>query len=130
MYEIAEKAVTEKAEYYGRGTATIHAWTPAFDSYDGSERFWRHYELSQLDDNKKLKLYKDDFVSDYELETSQWLFVWSVMVYYSVLAIGGNELTPAQPSELAFVTAMNIAGLIFTTWIIGEIAVVIYQLGA
>ena len=26
----------------------ILAWLPAFDNYDGNEKFWRHYELSLL----------------------------------------------------------------------------------
>lgn len=47
------------------------------------------------------------------------------MIYYSVLVIGGNELQPAQIAELSFVVGMNIAGLIFMTWISGEIAVLI-----
>ena len=37
---------------------------------------------------------------------------------------------PAQQSELAFVVGMNISGLIFITWISGEIAVIVAQLGA
>ena len=54
-----------------------------------------------------------------------WAYIWSVMIYYSVLVIGGNEMQPAQVSELAFVVGMNITGLIFMTWISGEIAVLI-----
>ena len=50
MAETAEKAVKEKADAYGRNS-NILAWVPAYDNYDGSEKFWRHYELSQLDDD-------------------------------------------------------------------------------
>ena len=34
-------------------------------------------------------------MSDDELDTEEWLYVWSVMIYYSVLVIGGNEMQPA-----------------------------------
>ena len=54
-YETAAKAVTERAEEMGRGS-TILAWVPAYDNYDGSEKFWRHYELSLLDEDQKLQL--------------------------------------------------------------------------
>ena len=37
-------------------------------------------------------------------------------------------MQPAQEIELAFVVAMNIGGLIFMTWIVGEIAVIVAQL--
>ena len=120
----------EKAEEYGRGTSNILAWVPAYDNYDGSEKFWRHYELSQLDDDQKLKLNEDGYLSEDELGVSEWAYIWSIMIYYSVLVIGGNELQPAQKGELAFVVGMNISGLIFMTWISGEIAVLIAQLGA
>lgn len=39
-------------------------------------------------------------------------------------------MQPAQPVEQAFVVFMNIAGLIFVTWISGEIAVLIAAAGA
>ena len=39
----------------GRG-ASILAWVPAYDNYDGSEKFWRHYELSLLDEDQKIQL--------------------------------------------------------------------------
>ena len=103
---------------------------PAYDNYDGSEKFWRHYELSLLDDDQKLQLNAQGYVADEELDVEEWAYVWSVMIYYSVLVIGGNEMQPAEQGELAFVVGMNITGLIFMTWISGEIAVLIYQLSA
>ena len=37
----------DKIDYeYG---SRIHAWLPAYDNYDNTEQFWRHYELSLLD---------------------------------------------------------------------------------
>ena len=51
-----------------------------------------------------------------------------VTIYYSVLVIGGNEMQPAQAFELMLVVIMNITGLIFITWISGEIAVLIGML--
>ena len=75
----------------GRG-ANILAWTPAYDNYDGTEKFWRHYELSLLDDSQKIKLKDDGHLSEEEMNVTEWTYVWSVMIYYSVLVIGGNEL--------------------------------------
>lgn len=63
-----------------------------------------------------------------DAETCQWCYIWSVCVYYSVLVIGGNEMQPAQTIDLIFVVFMNIGGLIFMTWIAGEISVLIYQM--
>ena len=45
-----------------------------------------------------------------------------------MLVIGGNEMQPAQNLELFFVVMMNIVGLIFMTWIAGEIAVLVAQI--
>ena len=75
----------------GRG-ANILAWVPAYDNYDGSEKFWRHYELSLLDDSQKIKSKDDGHLSEEEMNVTEWTYVWSVMIYYSVLVIGGNEL--------------------------------------
>ena len=125
MAETAELAVQEKADQYGRGTSKILAWVPVYDNYDGTEKFWRSYELSQLEEDQLSKLNKDGFVNDDEVNTSHWSYIWSVMIYYSVLVIGGNEMQPAQQNELTFVVGMNIFGLIFITWISGEIAVIV-----
>ena len=98
---------------------------PAFDNYDGSEDFWAHYELSRLSSDEKTYLREEkDLRKDWYDETS-WVYVWLVVIYYSVLVIGGNEMQPAQEQELMFVVAMNILGLIFMTWIAGEIAVLV-----
>ena len=46
---LAEKA---QAEVSSKGpNAQIFAWVPAYDNFDGSEKFWRHYELSLMDDD-------------------------------------------------------------------------------
>jgi hypothetical protein len=103
----------------------VLAWVPAFDNFDGTERFWRHYELSQLTDDEKQKLLAIGKLGEEEVNVDNWTYVWSVMIYYSVLVIGGNEMQPAQVGELSFVVGMNITGLIFITWISGEIAVLI-----
>ena len=68
---------------------------PAYDNYDGSEQFWRHYELSLLSKKEREKIYDDlgkDFIGQDEIETCEWCYTWSVCIYYSVLVIGGNEL--------------------------------------
>ena len=106
----------------------IHAWLPAFDNYDTSEQFWRHYELSLLDENQRKQLYDEDLIAEFEIYECEWCYCWSVSIYYSVLVIGGNEMQPAQNFDLLFVVVMNICGLIFMTWIAGEISVLIFQL--
>ena len=126
FYETAESAVAEKTEDGFSQEANILAWVPAYDNYDGSEAFWRHYELSLLTESQKLELVAGNFLdAENELGEEEWAYVWSVMIYYSVLVIGGNEMQPAQIAELSFVVGMNILGLIFMTWISGEIAVLI-----
>ena len=42
--EACERALAEKSG----PNAQIYAWVPAYDNYDGSEQFWRHYELSLI----------------------------------------------------------------------------------
>lgn len=111
-------------------SATVHAWVPPVDNYDGSEVIWRMYELSRLSENDKnaLKEKYPGILSRKDEQNGHWTYIWSVCIFYSILVIGGNEMQPAQEIELAFVVAMNICGLIFMTWIIGEIAVLVAQL--
>lgn len=123
LYTKAIDAVNAKGD-----DVSVDAWVPAFDNYDGSERFWRHYELSLLEDAEKKVLLDNGSIESYESERIDWAYVWSVMIYYSVLVIGGNEMQPAQPLELIVVVTMNIMGLIFMTWIAGEIAVLVAQI--
>ena len=106
-------------------SSQIFAWVPAYDNYDGVEKFWRHYELSLMDEDQKKQLFDAGFLDETELNKTEWTYVWSVCIYYSVLVIGGNELQPAQVPDLLFVVFMNIIGLIFMTWIAGEIAVLV-----
>ena len=122
---MAADAVSAKASNPSVG-AVVHAWTPAYDNYDGTEQFWRMYELSRLDSDEKDKI--KDALNNKDFENGYWQYIWAVSIYYSVLVIGGNEMQPAQEIELAFVVAMNIGGLIFMTWIVGEIAVIVAQL--
>lgn len=124
--EISKKA--EAAILVKGNGASLDAWVPAYDNYDGTERFWRHYELSRLTDGEKQRLYELETIETKELDREDWAYVWSVMIYYSVLVIGGNEMQPAQPVELIFVVFMNISGLIFMTYIAGEIAVLVAQI--
>ena len=67
-------------------------------------------------------------IDEFETETCEWCYIWAVCIYYSVLVIGGNEMQPAQNLDLLYVVTMNICGLIFMTWIAGEISVLIFQL--
>lgn len=86
------------------------------------------YELSRLNDTGLDILKKRDVLDDHDELNGNWLYIWAVSIYYSVLVIGGNEMQPAQFIELCFVVFMNIIGLIFMTWIVGEIAVLIAQI--
>ena len=69
-----------------------HAWVPAYDNYDGTERFWRHYELSLMEDDQRAECFEEGLIEEYEVESCEWCYTWSVSIYYSVLVIGGNEM--------------------------------------
>ena len=54
---IEEIAIKAEAGYKTAGNeASVYAWVPAFDNYDGAEMFWRHYELSTLTEDEKVIL--------------------------------------------------------------------------
>ncbi len=93
---------------------------------DGGEEFWKMYELSRLTDDEKDELPYE--MNQRDTVNGKWYYIWAVSIYYSVLVIGGNEMQPAQEIELFFVVMMNIVGLIFMTWIAGEIAVLVAQI--
>ena len=44
--EMAQESVDSKGP-----SSQIFAWVPAYDNYDGVEKFWRHYELSLMDES-------------------------------------------------------------------------------
>ena len=81
------------------------------------------YELSRLSDEQKEEI--KDNLTDHDDLNGNWLYIWAVSIYYSVLVLGGNEMQPAQNFELMWVVVMNVSGLIFMTWIVGEIAVIV-----
>lgn len=64
-------------------------------------------------------------LDDHDEMNGNWYYIWAVSIYYSVLVIGGNEMQPAQTAELLWVVIMNVSGLVFMTWIVGEIAVIV-----
>ena len=87
------------------------------------------YELSRLsNEDKEIILANGGEFDDKDLMNGNWEYVWAVSIYYSVLVIGGNEMQPAQNYELMFVVVMNVSGVIFMTWIVGEIAVIVAQI--
>ena len=53
--------------------------------------------------------------------------MYSVVLYYSVLVIGGNELGPKEVNELIFMVILNLTGAIVQAYIFGELAVLISQ---
>ena len=129
--KIDEAVVAKDLPDFGSSSsATILAWVPPYDNYDGTEVFWRRYELSLLDKDDKALLFEKELIIPLETDRQDWAYIWSVCIYYSVLVIGGNEMQPAQVIEQGFVVFMNICGLIFITWISGEIAVLIAHLGS
>jgi len=93
---IEEVAIIAEDGYKARGNdALVYAWVPAFDNYDGTEMFWRHYELSTLNEDEKVILMENGGINPNEVGNTEWFYVWSVCIYYSVLVIGGNEMQPA-----------------------------------
>ena len=77
---------------YRESPAIIRAWLPAFDTYDGTENFWRRYELSRLTEDQK-EVIKEQ-LDDLDELNGNWQFVWAVSVYYSILFVGGEEAMP------------------------------------
>ena len=53
------------------------------------------------------------------------IFIWLVVVYYSLLVVGGNELQPAQIVDMFYIIALNVLGLFFLTYLTGQISVLI-----
>ena len=81
----------------------IVAWIPPYDFYDGADPFWKNYR------------------------EENYLFMYLVCLYYSVLVIGGNELGPKELNELIFMVVCNLTGAIVQAYIFGELAVLIGQ---
>jgi len=126
-YTSAQKEIAAK-QIHPEFQPVVHGWVPAYDNYDGAEKFWRMYELSRLDEEQLALLEKREVLTNLDRDNGNWAYIWAVSIYYSVLVIGGNEMQPAQEIELLWVVVMNISGLIFMTWIVGEIAVLVAQL--
>lgn len=78
-------------------------WQPPYDFYDGKDNLWERYR------------------------NHEYMFLYSVCLYYSVLVIGGNELGPRELGELIFMVVSNLVGAIFQAYIFGELAVLITQ---
>ena len=91
----------------------------------GSGVFWRRFELSLLSKEQVDELYEDGFIEEDELNRWSFFYVWTLMIYCAVLVTAGNDLLPMQPNEKLYVLSANIIGLIFITYLIGEVAVVI-----
>ena len=53
------------------------------------------------------------------------IFIWLVVVYYSLLVVGANELQPAQIVDMFYIIALNVLGLFFLTYLTGQISVLI-----
>ena len=53
---------------------------------------------------------------------NEFLYLWTISIYYSVLILGGNEMQPSQVSDMVVSIALNIIGLMMLNYIAGEIA--------
>lgn len=84
----------------------IRPWQPPYDWYDGNDNFWDRYE------------------------NEEHMFIYFVCIYYSVLIIGGNEMGPTEMRELVFMVVVNLMGAIYQAYIIGEVAVLVGQVGS
>ena len=98
---------------------------PPFDNYDGAEKFWQHYELSLLDDETVERLTKQN--RPYS-QSSEWLYVWMVCLYYAIMVLGGNELQPAALNEMVFLIMYNILGIIIVNYFASQISVIVVQM--
>lgn len=79
----------------------IVAWVPPYDFFDGTEKFWDRQQNGEV------------------------MFIYSVVLYYATLVIGGNEMGPKESTELLFCVAINLIGAIFNSYIFGELAVLL-----
>ena len=61
-WNTATLAVEDKRKYK-TFDPTVFAWVPAYDNYDGTEKFWRNYELSRLTDDEWEALKKKGVLS-------------------------------------------------------------------
>lgn len=90
-------------------------WYPAFDNLDGSERIWESFEISKMSASELDKL-------SITPKRNEFLYLWTISIYYSVLILGGNEMQPSQVSDMVVAIALNVVGLIMLNYIAGEIA--------
>jgi hypothetical protein len=114
----------------GSEASIVPAWNTCVDNFDGLEKLWRRYELSTFTQEEKEILKNEGGIADFELDRADWVYIWSLSIYYSVVVIGGNELQPGQPTEFFFGMVMNVIGFIFITWISGEVAVLVANLSS
>lgn len=81
---------------YPEHTPFILAWVPEYDGYDGEEsQFWRMYELSRLEKAEWDSLRAKNFLTEVDEKNGNWLFIWSICLYKSILSLHGTEMTPA-----------------------------------
>ena len=60
-------------------------WYPAFDNFDGSERIWESFEISKMTSEELAIL-------NITPKRNEFLYLWTISIYYSVLILGGNEM--------------------------------------
>jgi hypothetical protein len=59
-----------------------------------------------------------------------WSFQYSVVLYYALACIGGNELAPTDLNEMLMIIVMNIIGALIKVMLFGEIAVLMGSITA
>ena len=71
------------------------SWVPAFDNYDGSEKFWCIFEKTRATEELATLLKWEPNQGGCRDSMVSSAYIWSVSAYYSLLVVGGNELQPA-----------------------------------
>lgn len=96
--------------FYIQNVNPKNSWIPPFDYIDGSKSvyWWKDREAGIKAD---------------------WTYQYGVCLYYCMLAIGGNELGPADNPELTYVIFLNVFGLILKVYLFGELSGLLSILG-
>lgn len=124
MFDLYNSIYNEKFHTLPAARTFYPAWVPAYDNYDGSEKFWCLFEKTRIPKmmQESLGWGLDELCRD-EMVSS--LYIWLVVVYYSLLIVGGNELQPAQLVDMFYIVSLNVFGLFFLTYLTGQISVLI-----
>ena len=88
--------------------------------------WWIWFYIVSQQQNWVPPLYPGDVSSDFYEETS--LFQYIISLYYSVLLLAGNDMSPQGYAQIIFATIMLFAASIINANIFGNIAVLLQQI--